>query len=80
MMLRQYILDKILGIKIVINKTRKFYKLDVITISIDKIKELGNFLILQNENHDELLVILDKLGVDRSWLETKSFDILMLEK
>jgi predicted adenylyl cyclase CyaB len=76
----KYILDKILGTKIVINKIRKFYKLGAITISIDKIKELGNFLILQNEDREELLKILHKLGVDRSCLETKSFDMLMLEK
>ena len=63
-----------------INKIRKFYKLGAVTISIDKIKELGNFLILQNENPDELLEFLYKLGVDRSCLETKSFDMLMLEK
>lgn len=76
----KYVLDKVLGTKIIINKTRKFYKLGNVTISIDSIEGLGNFLILQNEDKDELLKLLDKIGVEKSSLETKSFDMLMLEK
>jgi adenylate cyclase class IV len=76
----KYILDKVLGIKIIINKTRKFYKLRDIIISIDKIKKLGNFLILQGKNRDELLKILDRLDIQRSCLETKSFNMLMMGK
>jgi len=76
----RYILDKVLGIKIVIKSKRKFYKLDNVIILIVFISKLGYYLCLQGENEKEIHEIFDKLGIKETCIETKSFDMLMLEK
>lgn len=73
----KYILGKVIGVKTAIDKRRKFFRFNSIMISIDKIKELGGFLILQGENKKELLKLLDEFGIDRNSLEKKSFDELV---
>ena len=84
----EQILGKILGIKIKIHKARKLYNFKEIIIKIDTIKELGTFIILQKEvkeneieeTNKELLDFLDRLKIDRKYLQTEPFDVLMLKK
>lgn len=84
----EQILGKILGVKIKIHKARKLYNFKEIIIKIDTIKELGTFIILQKEvkeneieeTNKELLDFLDRLKIDRKYLQTEPFDVLMLKK
>ena len=76
----RYILDRVLGTKVIIRSKRRFYKLGDVIVLIVFIEGLGNYLCLQGENESVLRGILAKLNIGEDSLETKSFDMLVLEQ
>lgn len=73
-------LDEIITIK----KVRETYKLDDVTIVIDQIKGRGNFIELEkisdNTNKDSLILLLQKIGVDKDSIIQKGYITLFLEE
>ncbi len=75
-------LERNLGIKLEVKKTRKEFQVNGKTVLINLIPRLGNYLILWGEKEDkeELMDLLKKLGLSETDLESKPFDELILLK
>ena len=80
------ILEKALGTRVVIEKTREIYRHKGTQIHLDTVDGLGNFIEFEREMRDPLAdrVVLDELmevlGIEKGDLIGGSYSDLMLEK
>jgi predicted adenylyl cyclase CyaB len=70
-------LTKLYGIRCIIKKKRYFYIYKNLDVSIDCVKDIGCFLVIEGDNPEKLLEIL---GYSKNDIIPKSFCEIFLEK
>lgn len=83
------ILERSLGIKVIVDKKRRIYFIDHVKFHIDEVKGLGNFLEIEVTDLDDKLSVEDMeatcnkfisyLGVKKEQLKAKSYSDMMLQ-
>jgi len=67
----------------VVRKRREIFRLKNLTVNLDQVENLGNFIEIESRHYrerDKLFELLEELGIDREKSTTKSYVELLEEK